>query len=77
MRRWTGTTVFAPHVGVGTLGEHRWGEIAAVVLCGITGFFTGGWGLDGPLSVIYGAESARPRVGRRGGWFCSRGAGGS
>ncbi len=38
LRRWTGTTVFAPHVGLGTLGEHHWGEIAAVVLCGIVGF---------------------------------------
>ena len=55
LRRWTGTTLFAPHVGVGTLGEHHWGEITAVVCGGIVGFLVGGWSIGGPLSVIYGA----------------------
>ncbi len=55
LRRWTGTTVFAPHVGVGTLGEHHWGEITSVVFGGIVGFVVGGWFIGGPLSVIYSA----------------------
>ncbi len=55
LRRWTGTTVFAPHAGIGTLGEHHWGEVTAVALGAIAGFLTGGWSIGGPLSVIYGA----------------------
>jgi len=43
LRRWTGSTVLAPHVGVGTLGEHHWGEITAVALWGFAGLLGGGW----------------------------------
>lgn len=55
LRRWTGTTVFAPHVGIGTMGAYHWGEITAVALGAIAGFLTCGWSIGGPLSVIYGA----------------------
>ena len=55
IRRWTGTTVFARGVGVGTLGEHRWGEITAVVLGAIVGLFAGGWSVGGLVSVVCGA----------------------
>jgi len=55
LRRWTGATVLAPHVGVGTLGEHHWGEITAVALCGFAGLLGGGWAVGGPVSVGWGA----------------------
>ena len=55
MRRWTGTTVFAPPVGVGTLGEHHWGEITAVALYGLAGLLGGGWTVGGLVSVWWGA----------------------
>ena len=55
LRRWTGAAVFAQPAQVGTMGEHHWGEIVAVVLCGIAGLFSGGWAVGGPVSVWMGA----------------------
>ena len=64
LRRWAGTTVFAPTVRFGdTSGNHHWGEIVAVTLCGLAGFFTGGWGIGGPLAVLYGGL-----IGAAAGW---------
>ena len=55
LRRWVGAAVFAAPAEVGTMGEHQWGEIAAVVLCGIAGLLGGGWAVGGPVSVWMGA----------------------
>ena len=63
LRRWTGAAVFAQPAQVGTMGEHHWGEIVAVVLCGIAGLFSGAWAVGGPVSVWMGAM-----VGAAAGW---------
>lgn len=55
LRRWTGAAVFATPAQVGTMGEHQWGEIVAVVLCGVAGILGGGWTVGGPVSVWMGA----------------------
>ena len=71
LRRFTGSTVLAPHVGVGSLGEHHWGEITAVALCGFAGLLGGGWAVGGPLPVGWGAVAgAAVGLARRGGFSC-------
>lgn len=64
LRCWTGAAVFATPAQVGTMGEHQWGEIVAVVLCGVAGLLDGGWTVGGPVSVWMGAL-----VGAAAGWL--------